>query len=420
MRSSRRCTPGSAKLYLQHSLYLSAALYVSSALRPVVVQAYFAKRSVKNDGGNSFGKYPRVNNVSRIVTVFDRSETDYYIDITPERFTVQLFQRSASGRAGLGDVINLRPDAGCAFNARPLEAGQRADAGREIFRAIARGRAAACGTGLLKTPARRSRSPGSASPMSQQITQRPSSGTASTVTVWLQFQQRWSTIASGLTRLRFADREVYSSRLARIAKPVDAPAGRRNTRGDRLKNAFLAAFVVCASIKTAAKATRISRTRHYEWMRKDPSYPARFRQAYIEARDALEDKAVELALIGEFVPNIFQGRFVYPEEEVVIPATDTQPERVEMRPIPGAPPLGIRKKSDALLMFLLRVRMPEKYGRVRQVATPEFARQLADRRLARLTNADFAARLTGEELATLKLLTEKLGHAGESPDAARE
>ncbi len=160
--------------------------------------------------------------------------------------------------------------------------------------------------------------------------------------------------------MKAAKRTTKQARIAPVAQPEKPARGTRHN--EARQNAFLAAYVVCASTRAAAKAARVSRSSHFAGMRQDPTYPARFAQAYLESNDSLEDSAVERAMIGVFEPNVFQGRFVYPEKEVVIPATDTQPEHTEMRPIPGARPIGVWKRSEMLHALLLRGRMRERYG----------------------------------------------------------
>lgn len=134
------------------------------------------------------------------------------------------------------------------------------------------------------------------------------------------------------------------------------------------KRAFLAAFAVIGRINKAAKAARVDRSQHYDWLRDDPAYPSRFAEAQLRAGDAAEDEAVERAMEGVYEPNVFQGRFLYPQEEYVIrPETrDTKGRVIEheergWRDVPGSRPLGVWKKSDQLLLAILRAAKPEKY-----------------------------------------------------------
>ena len=97
-------------------------------------------------------------------------------------------------------------------------------------------------------------------------------------------------------------------------------------------------------------------------MREDADYRTRFKQAQIEAADSLEGEASHRALVGVFEPNVYQGRFIYPQEEYEIePATKHAPAKTGWRDVPGSHPLGVWKKSDLLLALRLRGEMPEKY-----------------------------------------------------------
>lgn len=133
------------------------------------------------------------------------------------------------------------------------------------------------------------------------------------------------------------------------------------------KAAFIAAFEACASIQRAASAVGINKWTHHDWAKHDPDYAAKFQTARLRAAEILEDEAVERALRGVFEPNVFQGRFTFEQEEVVTPAVTgprggvVEPERREWRERPDKP-LGTWRKSDALLMFLLRGNMRDKYG----------------------------------------------------------
>jgi hypothetical protein len=145
---------------------------------------------------------------------------------------------------------------------------------------------------------------------------------------------------------------------ARPAKRRAAPAGRTLDK----KAAFLGAYTICASIRQAAKAAHVNPRRHYEWMREDADYLARFKQAKIEAAQSLEDEASYRALVGVFEPNVYQGRWQYPQEEYEIePASRGKPAKTGYRDVPGSKPIGTWKKSDMLLAMRLRGEYPEKY-----------------------------------------------------------
>ena len=140
------------------------------------------------------------------------------------------------------------------------------------------------------------------------------------------------------------------------------------------QNAFLAAYASCGCIKAAAQAARIKRTRHYEWLRNDSEYALRFAEARRQAGDQLEGEAVERAIKGVFEPNVFQGRFVYPQEEYVVkPAVADkrgrviEPEVRAWRDVPRERPFGIWKRSEMLHALLLRSFLPDRYRQTGQI-----------------------------------------------------
>src|SRR5215831_5731203 len=81
--------------------------------------------------------------------------------------------------------------------------------------------------------------------------------------------------------------------------------------------AVLPASAHCAAINVTAKAAGIHRQRHYEWLC-DPDYFNQFEETKAIAGQEIEDEAVERAMVGVFEPNVFQGHFVYPQEEYVV------------------------------------------------------------------------------------------------------
>lgn len=153
------------------------------------------------------------------------------------------------------------------------------------------------------------------------------------------------------------------------AKRAKTPVARvAPVRAETLKRAFLAAFRILASVKAAAKAAKIARRTHYVWLKTDPDYNRAFREAIPEAAQAIEDEIAERAMRGVYEPNVFQGRFIYPQEQyVAVEAYGKEPAVMAWRDKPGARPIGMWKKSDALLMFLARGWMPEKYKRTSAV-----------------------------------------------------
>jgi hypothetical protein len=72
------------------------------------------------------------------------------------------------------------------------------------------------------------------------------------------------------------------------------------------QSAFLAALSICGQVKVAASAAQVDRASLYYWMNNDPAYPALFAKAKLMAIDALEDEAVERAMVGVFEPTTYQ------------------------------------------------------------------------------------------------------------------
>src|ERR1022692_2427202 len=104
---------------------------------------------------------------------------------------------------------------------------------------------------------------------------------------------------------------------------------------------FLEAFEVSCSIQKAARWANIHRQTHYDWLRKDATYPARFAEARERATQTLQDEAVRRAVEGVRRPVLYRGKQVY---------------------IQGKPLFEI-EYSDQLLIRLLEAYNPEKYGR---------------------------------------------------------
>jgi hypothetical protein len=114
---------------------------------------------------------------------------------------------------------------------------------------------------------------------------------------------------------------------------------RADTRRERLQNRFLKCFEACGQVKLAAALVKISRDTHYEWIKSDPTYAARFAEAEKRAACTLEDEAVRRAHEGVRRPVLYKGAQVIIDGE----------------------PLFQIEYSDRLLMFLLKAYCPEKF-----------------------------------------------------------
>lgn len=182
------------------------------------------------------------------------------------------------------------------------------------------------------------------------------------------------------------------------------------------KEAFLAAFKACANVSKAAAAVGIERGLHYRWLKDDPTYPAEFRQAVLEAAQFLEDQAVERATDGWEEPVIYQGQLAVEPvldvegRQIFVPAVDElgNPillENGEPRMDRLTTPLTVRKRSDSLLQTLLKAWLPQKYRENHKIehSGPDGGPIPVQPGLAKLTD---------EQLAQLTELTRILAESG--------
>ncbi len=94
---------------------------------------------------------------------------------------------------------------------------------------------------------------------------------------------------------------------------------------------FLTAFAEYANVTHAAAKAGVDRSAVYLWRHSDPSFAERFSTASEEADDVLRMEAYRRAVIGDLEPVVSGGKVV----------------------------THIRKRSDTLLILLMRARMPE-------------------------------------------------------------
>ena len=114
-----------------------------------------------------------------------------------------------------------------------------------------------------------------------------------------------------------------------------------NFRRSQNQERFLGAYSECASIERASRCAQINRTTHYVWMRKDPTYPPRFKDAQKRAASNLHDEAVRRAVHGMRKPVLYKGRPVRINGKILY--------QVEY--------------SARLLIRLMEICDPERYGR---------------------------------------------------------
>ena len=111
------------------------------------------------------------------------------------------------------------------------------------------------------------------------------------------------------------------------------------------QKAFIEAFAVTGTIIGAARASGTTPSLHYQALRSPNAelYRFHFERAKEQAADYLESEAVRRAVDGDVIKK-FTGK----GDPIIDPETGKQYTE--------------RKRSDALLMFLLKAMKPERYG----------------------------------------------------------
>ena len=101
-----------------------------------------------------------------------------------------------------------------------------------------------------------------------------------------------------------------------------------------MRERFLAIYAQCGNLSTAAKAVGVNRSAVYKWQEHVPGFPEAMRAADLQATEVLEKEAWRRAREGFAEPVYQHGKLV------------------------GT----VQRYSDALLIFLLKGRAPERYG----------------------------------------------------------
>lgn len=118
---------------------------------------------------------------------------------------------------------------------------------------------------------------------------------------------------------------------------TDAHTGAQALKAVR-QAAFLAALTEYPVITRAAKQVGIARETHYDWLREDPTYRARYAEAIVQAGLALEEKALELAMNGWEEPVWHEGK----QCGVII----RRDNRLHMELLKGAMPTKYRERAS--------------------------------------------------------------------------
>lgn len=122
------------------------------------------------------------------------------------------------------------------------------------------------------------------------------------------------------------------------------------------QRAFLAAYAESASITKAAKAAKVDRGAHYDWLETDPTYPPRFKAACDQFGDNTVAEMKRRAMDGWNEPVIYHGELCYVARQKKKKGEDGAVEIVTER---TTTPLTILKKSDRLLEKLAGAFKPE-------------------------------------------------------------
>ena len=96
-----------------------------------------------------------------------------------------------------------------------------------------------------------------------------------------------------------------------VASAVQAKTGDPGKGTAKKKAVFLRAFEKNFSVALSAGLAGIDRSTHYEWLAKDAKYKAAFEMQLMMASDAVKDELAHMALVGDFVPLVYRGRFSY-------------------------------------------------------------------------------------------------------------
>lgn len=114
---------------------------------------------------------------------------------------------------------------------------------------------------------------------------------------------------------------------------------------------FLKAYAATGEITRAAKAADVSKSAHYDWMRRDRNYRRAFELAKEEAFSIMEDECHRRAVEGWNEPVTYMGRI----------SQQKDPKTGKLVPV------TIRKFSDSNLQFLMRGAKPHVYRERYQV-----------------------------------------------------
>lgn len=137
-------------------------------------------------------------------------------------------------------------------------------------------------------------------------------------------------------------RPVRQSRLKQMLEELEEPAQIPLTTEDKLVT-FLEALADCGNISDAARDAQISRKTVLK-ARQNPEFEKLYQYYLDMGISSIEDEATRRATIGTLEPIFHRGRRI----------------------------ASVRKKSDLLLMFILKARRPDVYREKYDAPAPTF------------------------------------------------
>ncbi len=137
--------------------------------------------------------------------------------------------------------------------------------------------------------------------------------------------------------------EAHQEQTTQAAPETQRAQGQHLTPQETLvaKDTFLRAFGIMGNVRAACIQANVSRETVYKWLKRDKKFATAYNEyAVPDSVDFLESEAFRRAVQGVEEPVISHGEVVYDDDGNIV---------------------TVKKYSDALLMFLLKARAPQKY-----------------------------------------------------------
>ena len=113
----------------------------------------------------------------------------------------------------------------------------------------------------------------------------------------------------------------------------------RNAEIAAAQDVFLVTFRQTGNVSASCRKANVERSAIYRWLEHDTAFTVRYHEAEADAQDVLRGEAFRRAVLGWDEPAVSAGKVV------IDPETGR--------------PLMIRKHSDAVLLAMLKARVPE-------------------------------------------------------------